>query len=110
MMVDLDNFKRVNDTHGHHAGDAVLRETARTLLASIRSYDSVGRYGGEEFVVIAPGCNLAAAMEQAERLRECVARQAVCVAGNMVIPTTISIGVAATDNSSSTRSTHARGR
>ena len=94
MMADLDHFKRVNDTHGHHAGDAVLRETARKMLESVRPYDSVGRYGGEEFVVVVPGCTLTAAVEQAERLRKYVAAEAVGV-GDVRIPNTISIGVAA---------------
>lgn len=94
MMADLDQFKRINDTHGHQAGDAVLRETAQKMRACVRSYDSVGRYGGEEFVVVVPGCTLTAAVEQAERLRKYVAAEAVGV-GDVRIPTTISIGVAA---------------
>lgn len=94
MMADLDHFKKVNDTHGHQAGDAVLRETARKMLESVRTYDSVGRVGGEEFIVVAPGCDLQAAMEQADRLRQCVATQVVKV-GEIAIPTTMSVGVAA---------------
>jgi two-component system cell cycle response regulator len=97
MMADLDHFKRINDTHGHQAGDTVLCETARKMVASVRAYDSVGRYGGEEFVVVAPGCDLAAAVRQAERMRECVAAQPVYLA-DVAIPTTISIGVAATSD------------
>ena len=57
IMMDLDNFKNINDTHGHLAVDAVLREAARRLHESLRQYDTVGRYGGEEFVAVAPGCN-----------------------------------------------------
>jgi two-component system cell cycle response regulator len=94
MMADLDHFKKINDTHGHHAGDIVLRETARKMLQSVRAYDSVGRYGGEEFMVVAPGCDLTAAMEQAERLRQCVAAQPVIV-DDVMIPTAMSVGVAA---------------
>jgi diguanylate cyclase (GGDEF)-like protein len=95
MMADLDHFKKVNDTHGHQAGDTVLRETARKMQESVRTYDSVGRVGGEEFIVVAPGCDLQAAMEQADRLRQCVAAQKVHV-GEVAIPTTMSVGVAST--------------
>jgi two-component system cell cycle response regulator len=57
LMCDLDHFKSVNDTYGHLAGDDVLRETAKRLLTSVRSYDFVGRYGGEEFLVVLNNCN-----------------------------------------------------
>jgi diguanylate cyclase (GGDEF)-like protein len=73
LMVDLDRFKSVNDTHGHLAGDAVLREASSRLRSASRRYDSVGRYGGEEFLVVLPGCEMAAAALQAERLREVIA-------------------------------------
>ena len=69
LIADIDNFKQVNDQHGHLAGDAVLREVASRLVSSVRIYDSVGRYGGEEFIVIAPGCNREDARRVAERLR-----------------------------------------
>jgi diguanylate cyclase (GGDEF)-like protein len=69
VMVDLDHFKRINDTHGHLAGDAVLREASRRMLSSIRSYDSLGRYGGEEFLIILPGCDAHFTEAQAERMR-----------------------------------------
>ena len=93
IMADLDHFKNINDTHGHQAGDAVLRETARRMLASLRAYDSVGRYGGEEFFVVVPGSDLDAAVELAERLRQDVSAEPVCVAGAM-ISTTLSLGLA----------------
>ena len=93
MMADLDHFKFINDTHGHQAGDAVLQETARRMLASVRTYDFVGRYGGEEFLVVVPGSDLPAAAELAERLRQSVSAQPVCVAGAM-ISTTLSLGLA----------------
>ena len=69
LMIDLDHFKSINDTYGHSAGDEVLRETGRRLKASVRQYDSVGRYGGEEFLVVMPGCGGADVEKQAERLR-----------------------------------------
>jgi diguanylate cyclase (GGDEF)-like protein len=73
LMVDLDRFKSVNDTYSHLAGDAVLREAAARLKSATRRYDSTGRYGGEEFLVVLPGCDCAAAAAQAERLRQAVA-------------------------------------
>jgi two-component system cell cycle response regulator len=69
LMVDLDHFKLVNDEFGHLAGDAVLREASARMRAVVRRYDSVGRYGGEEFLVVLPGCDSVAAAAEAERLR-----------------------------------------
>ena len=73
LMADLDHFKLVNDYHGHLAGDAVLRESAERMRSSIRSYDSLGRYGGEEFLVVLPGCDGAGAFAQADRIRQAIA-------------------------------------
>jgi two-component system, cell cycle response regulator len=94
MMADIDHFKNVNDTFGHPAGDAVLRETAQKLAASVRPYDSIGRYGGEEFMVVLPGCDLDAAVKRAEIVCDLVCRQPVHVA-DVSIPITMSFGVAA---------------
>jgi diguanylate cyclase (GGDEF)-like protein len=69
VLADLDRFKSVNDTYGHLAGDAVLREAAHRMQACVRPYDSIGRYGGEEFLVILPGCDGACTQAQAERMR-----------------------------------------
>ncbi len=69
ILLDIDHFKRINDTYGHFAGDAVLRETAARLRSNMRQYDKVGRYGGEEFLVVLPNCDLGQAAQQAERLR-----------------------------------------
>ncbi len=69
LLLDLDHFKLINDTYGHFAGDAVLREAARRLTISTRPYDSVGRYGGEEFLIVLPGCDEKNSAAQAERLR-----------------------------------------
>jgi len=72
FMADIDHLRLVNDTYGHVAGDAVLRETAQRVRSATRLYDSVGRYDGEEFLVIAPGCLAAEAERRAERLRAAV--------------------------------------
>jgi two-component system cell cycle response regulator len=69
ILLDLDHFKVINDTYGHFAGDAVLREAARRMENCIRQYDSMGRYGGEEFLVLIPGCNDRTIVDKAEVLR-----------------------------------------
>ncbi len=95
VLADLDYFKRINDTHGHPAGDAVLREVGRRMQASVRVYDSVGRYGGEEFLIVSPGCTLSNAVEQAERLRRSVAAEEISLPGGLSLAVTMSLGVAA---------------
>jgi two-component system cell cycle response regulator len=75
VLADLDRFKSVNDSHGHFAGDAVLREFTRRMLASMRPYDSIGRYGGEEFLLVLPGCDEHCTAGQAERLRAALAAE-----------------------------------
>jgi diguanylate cyclase (GGDEF)-like protein len=92
LMADLDHFKQVNDIYGHSAGDAVLREAARRMTAGIRSYDALGRYGGEEFVIVLPGCDGEGAARQAERLREAIGTEPFRVPEG-TIKVTCSIGV-----------------
>jgi diguanylate cyclase (GGDEF)-like protein len=95
LMIDLDHFKRFNDTHGHEAGDAVLRETGSLLAAGVRAEDFVCRYGGEEFVVILPTADAAAARARAERLRTRMRELTIIHRGSSLGMVTISVGVAA---------------
>jgi len=93
IVVDLDHFKSVNDTYGHPAGDLVLKEVAAIFQRSVRSYDWVGRYGGEEFLLILPGSGLTGARIRAENLRVAV-QWAHIHDGHRAIPVTASFGVA----------------
>ena len=94
LVLDLDHFKKVNDTFGHSVGDAVLVEVARRLSVPLRRYDAVGRYGGEEFLVVLPDCDLEQAGEIGERIRLAVASAPVDTsAGDVTV--TVSIGAAA---------------
>ena len=93
IMADVDHFKAVNDSRGHAAGDFVLRIIATEIAAVLRPYDSVGRYGGEEFLIVAPGCGLPETWELAERVRDCVANCNVIVGGNSV-NVSLSLGIA----------------
>ncbi|HEX3746116.1 MAG TPA: diguanylate cyclase [Bryobacteraceae bacterium] len=92
LMVDLDRFKQVNDTYGHAAGDEVLRESARRMRETARKYDGVGRYGGEEFVIVLPGCDADSAWAQAERVRQTLAGSPFS-SGQSTLNVTCSIGV-----------------
>jgi diguanylate cyclase (GGDEF)-like protein len=93
LMLDVDHFKAVNDTHGHEVGDLVLQTVAATARETLRSIDTVGRLGGEEFAIVLPECDTAGALETAERLRVAVARAATSTSGRE-IRVTISVGVA----------------
>ena len=92
LMCDLDHFKSVNDTYGHLVGDDVLRETAKRLLASVRSYDFVGRYGGEEFLVVLNNCNPSYALARADEIRKAIAQKPVMSSCGL-IPITMSLGL-----------------
>jgi diguanylate cyclase (GGDEF)-like protein len=79
VMGDLDHFKRINDTHGHLAGDAVLRQVAQRIVSLVRPYDAVGRYGGEEILIICPGSNRERTWRMAERLRQSLSESPLTV-------------------------------
>ncbi|HKM66975.1 MAG TPA: diguanylate cyclase [Candidatus Acidoferrum sp.] len=93
MMCDLDHFKSINDQYGHAVGDEVLREVARRLHLSVRSYDMVGRYGGEEFLVALNKCDAGSAVSRAENLRALIGGRPIQTAVKPVT-VTISIGLA----------------
>lgn len=93
ILLDLDHFKRINDTHGHPAGDAVLAEAGRRLLHGIRPYDTIGRYGGEEFIIVLPNCDSPCTGAIAERLRTLMADNPVALTP-LAIPLTASLGYA----------------
>jgi diguanylate cyclase len=97
MLLDIDHFKSVNDTHGHDVGDTVLRETAKVITNSIRSSDVVARFGGEEFVVIMPHAELKAALHVAMQVRRAVESNNVDI-GSKQIKVTASIGVTSRSN------------
>jgi len=93
ILADLDHFKRINDTYGHLAGDAVLRETSRRMQEAIRPYDSLGRYGGEEFLLVLSNCDTLGAVALAERLLQAVRKETIVLAEGTV-SVTLSAGVA----------------
>ncbi len=96
LMIDVDHFKRINDTRGHAVGDAVLRHLALVLAAGVREHDRLGRIGGEEFLVVLPGASLTAAQAVAERMRAAIAASPLAGPGAPV-DFTVSIGVARGD-------------
>jgi len=95
LIADLDHFKMVNDSYGHLAGDDVLREVTRRMQSEIRPYDAVGRYGGEEFLILLPGCGNTATAENAERLCRAIMAQPI-QAQSGLLNVSISIGAVAT--------------
>jgi len=94
IMLDVDHFKHFNDTHGHDAGDIVLRSVADTLRAHVRGIDLTCRYGGEEFTLVFPEMSLAQGVERAERIREAVSQINLAYGGQPLGRVTISLGVA----------------
>jgi diguanylate cyclase (GGDEF)-like protein len=91
-MADIDDFKHINDTYGHPCGDQVLRQVAVCLMANVRSIDILGRYGGDEFVILLPESDLLTASEVAERLANRV-RELRIPYNDKILQTSLSIGV-----------------
>ncbi len=92
LIMDIDHFKKVNDTYGHHAGDLVLQAVSKCLASCVRPMDTVSRFGGEEFAAILPNCPSSFGPVVAERIREAVAALAITVSPSETIQVTISIG------------------
>jgi two-component system cell cycle response regulator len=92
LMVDIDHFKKVNDTYGHPAGDQVLRAVAQALAKCVRPMDTVARYGGEEFAVVLPNCHTFFGGTVAERIRQTIQNMPVALASGQVLTVTVSIG------------------
>lgn len=95
LMLDIDNFKQVNDTYGHQIGDLVLQQFGKLFLELLREVDIVGRYGGEEFSVVLPKTDLIQAFEVSERLRRAIERNEIPLEHGLPLKLTVSIGVSA---------------
>lgn len=96
LFIDIDHFKRVNDQYGHQSGDDVLREVAKRIKKELRQSDSLGRFGGEEFVVLLTRTNLSDAARIAERIRASIAQQEIAITGSdITLKITVSIGATA---------------
>jgi two-component system, cell cycle response regulator len=93
LMMDIDFFKKINDTHGHFIGDSVLEEVAIRIAQTVRPYDVVGRFGGEEFIVVAPNMRAGEALRFGDRIRGLIETEPVRT-GDVQVPVTISVGVA----------------
>ena len=102
LLVDVDNFKAINDTHGHAAGDTILRELAARFRRNTRAIDTACRLGGEEFVVLMPATSLADAVQIGERVRLSIASELFYINRDSKIPVTASVGVASLEGSGDT--------
>ncbi|MBI3895195.1 MAG: diguanylate cyclase [Acidobacteria bacterium] len=96
ILADVDHFKQINDTWGHLMGDAVLKETARRMSAAVREYDAVGRYGGEEFLIVVPGSDGLGTVNLGERIRAAISERPVEREG-IKTSVTVSFGITASD-------------
>jgi diguanylate cyclase (GGDEF)-like protein/PAS domain S-box-containing protein len=105
LMLDIDRFKNINDTHGHKAGDIVLQQMSEVMRATLRSVDIIGRMGGEEFAILLPETDLKRATEVAERLRENVAHAQVALETAAPLQFTVSIGVSTLEGKEATLDT-----
>ena len=103
-MVDVDHFKNVNDTKGHHVGDEVLKQLCTRMQSAARSYDALGRYGGEEFVIVHSNCDLRSAAGIAERIRSSIANEEFPIEGQCL---TITVSVGVSEASAEKQTSHA---
>ena len=103
IMADVDHFKKINDSHGHVAGDQVLREVSRRLKQGLRDYDVLCRYGGEEFLIMLPHTGELESMDVAQRLRQSVISLPFTIEGVDLVVVTMSFGVATSNSVSGVR-------
>ncbi|HEX3141500.1 MAG TPA: GGDEF domain-containing protein [Rhizobacter sp.] len=92
LMIDIDRFKLINDSHGHAAGDLVIQSVAQSLMECVRPMDTVARFGGEEFAIILPNCPPTFGQTVAERIRHKVEQRGVAIGANETVRVTISLG------------------
>jgi two-component system, cell cycle response regulator len=95
LMLDIDDFKKINDRYGHQIGDQALKHVTMKILEAIRKVDSAGRYGGEEFLVVLPQASQATAADVAERIRDTLDRTPLKISSGELIPIHVTLGVAA---------------
>lgn len=92
LMLDIDHFKKVNDTHGHQAGDQVLQAVAKCIASCVRPMDTVARYGGEEFSVVLPNCHTSFGVTVAERIRATIEALVITISPTLSLQVTVSVG------------------
>lgn len=97
ILVDIDHFKKINDSYGHPAGDKVLKKVANLLKKNIRRYDRIGRYGGDELIIILPNCGLAEVARIGQRLCQAIARLKIQLENNLVLQVTLSGGATSSE-------------